>query len=229
MQTERRTVKSAREIQPPKQERSRRTEANILAATRELLKTKNLADIAISEITSRAGASVGSFYARFPDKIALLLALQENAMLDVRSNLSKRLDPENWKGASLKTTVSDMIHSLVEVPGRHIPVFKAAFFGALQNPLLAKRVTDITEFKVELMALLVLSKKDEIHVPNARAVAVSGARMIESVLQHRRIRGYVEPVEFIIPDARLCPDLTQMYLSYLGAERPASAAPRKKR
>lgn len=222
-------MKPAREIQPPKQERSRRTESNILQATRELLKTKNLADIAISEITSRAGASVGSFYARFPDKIALLLALQEQAMFDVRTNLSKKLDPGNWADASLATTVLEMIQSLVEVPGRHIPVFKAAFFGALHDPLLAQRVTEITEFKVELMTALVLSKKHEIRVANARAVAVSGARMIESVLQHRRIRGYVEAVEFIIPDAQLCPDLTRMYLSYLGAEHPAPAAKRKKR
>lgn len=222
-------MKSAREIHPPKQERSRRTETNILQATRELLKTHNLADISISEITGRAGASVGSFYARFPDKIALLLALQEQAMMDVRANLSTKLDPEHWKDASLATTVREMIESLVEVPGRHIPVFKAAFFGALQNPLLAKRVTDITEFKVDLMARLVLSKKYEIQVAHAQAVALSGARMIESVLQHRRIRSYVEAVEFIIPDARLCPDLTQMYLSYLGVERPASTARRKKR
>lgn len=205
-----------RVIQAPKQERSRRTFSNLLDATRELLATNNFDDIPVSDITGRAGVSTGSFYARFPDKIALLLALQERSLTEIRERLARQLDPGKWADKSLSTTVAEMIRSLVEIPDRHVPIFKAAMFGSLREPLLAMRVTEITEFKVELISRLVLSKKAEIRAAQPAAVAVSGARMIEAILQHRRIRAYVETKPYFIPNGSLCRELSAMYLSYLG-------------
>jgi AcrR family transcriptional regulator len=212
----------ARVIQAPKQERSRRTFSNLLDATRELLATNNFDDIAVSDITGRAGVSTGSFYARFPDKIALLLALQERSLTEIRERLARQLDPDKWADKSLSKTVAEMIRSLVEIPDRHVPIFKAAMFGALREPLLAMRVTEITEFKVELISRLVLSKKAEISVADPAAIAVSGARMIEAILQHRRIRAYVETKPYFIPNGSLCRELSEMYLSYLGIRPEAS-------
>jgi AcrR family transcriptional regulator len=209
---------AGRTIQPPKQERSRRTFFKILDATRALLERRNLDDIAVSEITKRAGVSNGSFYARFPDKVALLLALQERALTDIRAHLTEQLDPDRWADIALNVTVVDMIRSLVEIPDRHVPVFKAASFAALHEPVLSARVTEITEFKVALISRLVLSKRSEIGATNPRAVALSGARMIEAVLQHRRTRAYVEHRPYFIPDKDLCRELSSMYLSYLGFE-----------
>jgi AcrR family transcriptional regulator len=217
---------SARVIQAPKQERSRRTFSNLLDATRELLSTSNFDDIPVSDITGRAGVSTGSFYARFPDKIALLLALQERAITEIREGLARRLDPDKWADKPLSATVAEMIHSLVEIPDRHVPIFKAALFGALHEPLLATRVTEITEFKVELISRLVLSKKAEIRAARPAEVAVSGARMIEAILQHRRIRAYVETRPYFIRNNSLCRELSEMYLSYLGV-RPSASHKRK--
>jgi AcrR family transcriptional regulator len=215
----------ARVIQAPKQERSRRTFSNLLDATRELLATSNFDDIPVSDITGRAGVSTGSFYARFPDKIALLLALQERSLTEIRERLARQLDPDKWADKSLSATVAGMIRSLVEIPDRHVPIFKAAMFGALREPLLAMRVTEITEFKVELISRLVLSKKAEIRAAHPAAVAVSGARMIEAILQHRRVRAYVETKPYFIRNSSLCRELSAMYLSYLGL---SPGAPDKK-
>jgi AcrR family transcriptional regulator len=212
----------ARVIQAPKQERSRRTFSSLLDATRELLATGNFDDIAVSDITRRAGVSTGSFYARFPDKFALLLALQERSLAEIREGLARQLDPVKWADKPLSITVPEMIRSLVEIPDRHVPIFKAALFGARHEPLLAVRVSEITEFKVELISRLVLSKKAEIGAADPAAVAVSGARMIEAILQHRRIRAYIETKQYFIRDASLCRELSEMYLSYLGVRSEAS-------
>jgi AcrR family transcriptional regulator len=211
----------ARVIQAPKQERSRRTFSSLLDATRELLAASDFDDILVSDITRRAGVSTGSFYARFPDKFALLLALQERSLAEIREGLARQLDPDKWADKPLGATVAEMIRSLVEIPGRHVPIFKAALFGARHEPLLAVRVTEITEFKVELISRLVLSKEAEIGVADPAVVAVSGARMIEAILQHRRIRAYVETKPYFIPDDSLCRELSEMYLSYLGVRPEA--------
>ena len=72
-------VKSAgselRWVHPPQQVRSQATLDRILVAAEALVAEKGFEDTPVSEIVSRAGSSVGAFYARFDDKHALLHAL----------------------------------------------------------------------------------------------------------------------------------------------------------
>jgi AcrR family transcriptional regulator len=62
-------------IAPPLQARSRRTYEAILEATEYLLQANAFEDIAVAAIVEMSGMSVGSFYARFASKEALLPAL----------------------------------------------------------------------------------------------------------------------------------------------------------
>ena len=64
-------------VQAPRQARSQRTFDNLLDAAEDLLNEKSFLELSINEIVSRAGSSVGSFYARFDDKDALLRCLSE--------------------------------------------------------------------------------------------------------------------------------------------------------
>jgi AcrR family transcriptional regulator len=59
----------------PRQARSRRTEAALLDALAALLETRDFNALAVEEITRRARVAVGTFYQRFRDKDAALVAL----------------------------------------------------------------------------------------------------------------------------------------------------------
>ena len=61
-------------VQAPRQARSQRTFDNLLDAAEDLLNEKSFLEISINEIVSRAGSSVGSFYARFDDKTRAKIA-----------------------------------------------------------------------------------------------------------------------------------------------------------
>ncbi len=61
----------------PRQSRSQATLERLLYAAEELLNTQTFEEITVADIVERAGSSVGSFYARFPTKDALLIALLE--------------------------------------------------------------------------------------------------------------------------------------------------------
>ena len=62
-------------VQPAKQDRSRKTQDRILQATSKLLETEPFESISVRRIIEEARTSIGSFYARFRDKEALLPVL----------------------------------------------------------------------------------------------------------------------------------------------------------
>src|ERR1700761_8080804 len=124
----------------PKQDRSRKTLEAILKATRYLIERKDFSAISISDIVERSGTSNGSFYARFPDKVSLLLALQLDSHRAVIEELEARLSPERWTHCDLRQTVEEMIPVLMHIPDRHLEVFKASLIHSLRNPVLAENV-----------------------------------------------------------------------------------------
>lgn len=73
----------------PQQERSRRTVEAILDAAEALLEKRRFEEISIAEIILQAGASTGSFYARFPSKEALLPALYARYDANIPEQLVK--------------------------------------------------------------------------------------------------------------------------------------------
>lgn len=66
-------------VRPPQQARSRATLARLMETAREMLAETDWRDLAITELCERATSSVGSFYARFAGKDALLDSLAAEA------------------------------------------------------------------------------------------------------------------------------------------------------
>ena len=61
----------------PRQERSRSTVDVLLRAAAQVFATRGYAATTTNHIAARAGVSIGSLYAYFPSKDALLVALME--------------------------------------------------------------------------------------------------------------------------------------------------------
>lgn len=56
----------------PVQERSQKTEQNLLDALEKLLVKKSITDLTVAEIAAEAGVTTGAIYRRFKDKQHLL-------------------------------------------------------------------------------------------------------------------------------------------------------------
>lgn len=69
--------RAALPVSAARQDRSRETLRRIAVATAQLLEESRFEDLSVARIVSRARSSVGSFYARFRDKDALLDYLDE--------------------------------------------------------------------------------------------------------------------------------------------------------
>jgi AcrR family transcriptional regulator len=76
---------TAPSVRPPQQARSQATLTRLLETAREMLTDTHWRDLGVTELCDRASSSVGSFYARFAGKEALL----ESLATDARSELAE--------------------------------------------------------------------------------------------------------------------------------------------
>jgi hypothetical protein len=109
-----------------------------------------------------------------------------------------------------------MIPVLMQVPDKHLEVFKAAMVQSLQNPELAENVDEITQRKIALSARLVLSKTAEIIAADAERLAFLGARTVELLLQQQRVRMFRRKPRERKYERQFQSELAEIYLRILG-------------
>jgi len=95
------TPTSSGDVSPPLQARSRKTYARILDAAERLLATQDLEGLRLEDLLAEARVSVGSFYARFRGKEAIVDALVERYREDVDTFTRQptEIDAENLEQA----------------------------------------------------------------------------------------------------------------------------------
>lgn len=101
---------------PPRQRRSRQTEAAILEAALGLLETRDLNQISLAEIADEASISQGTLHGRFRTKAALLHRLHEAYCREFEAE-SKRLLTEILPA---QRSYGDRIRTAVEAQLRHL-------------------------------------------------------------------------------------------------------------
>lgn len=78
-------------IRVPQQARARERVARILAATREALETRDVQEITMEAIASRANVPVGSLYHYFENKTALLAAVAGRVMDEADAEIARQI------------------------------------------------------------------------------------------------------------------------------------------
>ena len=120
-------------LQEAKQDRSRETLENILRATRELLRTQDFESITIRKIIKKAGTSIGSFYARFRDKDALLPVLYAEYESRLRRKLTA-LENETETASSLRELAAIFVDHIIDIKGEIPNLSRALFEYATREP-----------------------------------------------------------------------------------------------
>jgi AcrR family transcriptional regulator len=105
-------VKSV-QIHAPKQKRSEATLRRLLDAAEVLLAEKKLDEITVADVVARAASSVGSFYARFPGKEALVAALIARYHEDAATGINALAADPKFSALPLAGRASRFIHLLV--------------------------------------------------------------------------------------------------------------------
>ncbi|HJU66233.1 MAG TPA: helix-turn-helix domain-containing protein [Gemmatimonadaceae bacterium] len=127
------TIPSAGHV-VPKQERSSRTLDRIVRAAEELLAQRPFEEITIADIVRRSRSSIGSFYARFDSKEALLPYLYDRYDRELRDRLAPRLDPSTWQGLDLRTMCRRGVALMVDMYRERQWLLRAVALYARAHP-----------------------------------------------------------------------------------------------
>lgn len=92
-------------VKTPCQQRSRDSLERILKAAEALISSKGHEALTIAEVVRRSHTSVGTVYARFPDKVALLHAVHERVILRDLEEFREHLARVRWEILSLEEAV----------------------------------------------------------------------------------------------------------------------------
>ena len=209
-------------LRMPQQARSRATLDRIVIATQELLEEKTFDEISVTEIVDRAHSSVGAFYARFPDKAALLDHLDE---LYARRMVECAAEAATAVGNAKTTLVEDvrgLVAFLLEIHRLQPGLLRTLIIEARRRPdgPFGDRTRRMNRMVPPLMGRLMRHEGEMAHPQPARA-AYLGLLMVFAAIREVTLfpEGLAEFVDY--DDLKLIDELTDAYLRYLGVAEPA--------
>src|SRR5215470_12168701 len=106
----RRRVSASRwRLAPPAQARSRETVDRFALAAEELLRERPFEEIGVQDIVRRAGRPIGSFYARFASKEALLPFLYARYHEGLEALIAAQLARVSWTRLGYARCVAEVV------------------------------------------------------------------------------------------------------------------------
>lgn len=210
-------------VRAPRQARSQETLERILDAAEHLVTEKGFEDTTVAEVVSRAGSSVGAFYARFHDKDGLLYALYERYLAQATATADTVLAPAQWEGAGIERIVREVVAFLVAIYREQAGLIRAFVLRNHTDAEFRARRERLSHHIHALLGALLLARRDEIRHPQPERAVVFGLAIVFSTLESSMLFGELRSTELVLDDDELAAETARAYLAYLGVAAPAAA------
>jgi len=212
-------------LRPPKQTRSRETLDRIANAALELMEEGGVENATVAAIVKRAGASVGSFYARFAGKDDLIRYLQDRIWSEATDRWDEALEAQDWGALAMESVVEGVVSLLLRS-------FRADYN---QREILgrerrhdeegARRVFAFHQHILSTVTPLFLAHREEITHPDADWAIRLGYRFaVGSIRELLELEAAVGIVDGAPSAEAIVPELARAWIAYLGAGGPDGGA-----
>lgn len=203
-------------VRPPQQERSQKTLERILDAAEELFLQKGFDRTGVAEVCSKAGSSVGAFYARFADKDALLNQVHERFCLQAIATTESVLDPARWDGVSLDDFLSASLRFLVSIFRERRELIAALSRRETRDPQVLTFSARIGEVLADRCHGFLVARGEPMTHPDPRTAVVFLVWLILSALEaHTAHAAQRDP----LPPDQMVEQLVHLVHAHLGIER----------
>ena len=204
----------------PVQARSRETVDLFARATEELLETRPFEEITIQDIVRRAGRPIGSFYARFGTKEALLPYLYQRYHAGLEAVFSTRLERIDWTSLGFEETVERLVDYVLggftERPWliRALALFSRMRPEALPNDLALRR-----KRVIDLFVSILAGHRSRVAHPDPEAAIRFGVYLVVTVAREKLLFSEA-PLSRVTPMSRrtLRRELVHTLVAYLTRE-----------
>ncbi|MFT4212898.1 MAG: helix-turn-helix domain-containing protein [Microbacterium sp.] len=198
------------------QDRSRRTEQQILDAALTVLSESGADGLTTGSVSRAAGVSVGSIYRRFGDKEQLLLATQAELLRLVEDQMvdaAMAMTPE--VAADPRATVTHMTTAMGRGFQLNADALHAIMLVGLQNPAVYEAGHHTSVRAGRLFALSMLRHRESIRQPDPEAAVDFAYRLIHAACSHRVLEG--EALESDLPRTwdQMLAELAKANVAYL--------------
>ncbi len=208
-------------IRPPQQARSQDTLGRILDAAEGLVSEKGFEDATVADVVSRAGSSVGAFYARFHDKDGLLYALYERYLAQAMATADAALEPSRWEGVGVAGILRAVVRFLVSIYREQEGLIRAFVIRNHTDAGFRARQARLSHHVNARLAGLLLARPEEIRrEPRERAVEF-GLAMVFATLEGLMLLGETRSRSLHLTDDALAAELSAAFLAYLGVPEGA--------
>lgn len=185
-------------------------------AARELLEERSFDEITVADIVQRAGRTVGSFYARFEDKDAVLELLLEQLDDRIRDLVRAFCDPVRWEGAPVAEFVAESVKLNVHAYRRATTLYRAALAAAARDDRFRQRRRATMQVGAEAQKRFLLARRDELRCADPARASDTVFEMIVATLDHELLYGRFTATS-PATDGELIDDLIRRSLDLLGA------------
>lgn len=209
-----------RERPAPSQARSRRTLEKLLDAAEALLEKQAFEAIAVGDLVRKAGSSIGSFYARFPSKEALLEPLYARYDADLHRRVADLDERRPYRGMRLAERAAWVVGQFVAAYSARPHLLRAVALHARNRPESIDAATRQrrADLHGRLAAILLECRAEIAHPDPERAVEFAfffvGATCREKLLFGRAPHAEATRVS----PRELEAELTRALLGYLAQE-----------
>ena len=206
-------------LRPPKQARSRKTLDSIAQAALELMEEGGVESATVAAIVERAGASVGSFYARFAGKDDLIRYLQDRIWSEARDRWDMALEAQDWGALSIESVVGRAVGLLLRSFRADYQQREVLGRERRQDVEGARRVFEFHQHILSTVSPLFLAHRVEITHPDPEWAIRLGYRFaVGAIREILELEGAVGIVDGAASAEAVIPELARAWVAYLGAD-----------
>jgi AcrR family transcriptional regulator len=203
-------------VKAPQQARSQDTLARMLDAAEELLETTSWEGITVAALVAKAKSSVGAFYARFPDKDALLQHLHQRRSNEAMQTAEAALARERWTGVPIADVVRAIVEFTAREYGERAGIHREMVRRHSVDPTFRERSARVAAHTTRLVAALLEERRAQIDVLDTLSAADMLHRILFSVLDQQVQFSDRAPGALPLTSEQLAQELTRAMLGYLG-------------
>lgn len=208
---------------PPVQARSRETTDLFARAAEDLLRTRPFEEVAVQDIVARAGRPIGSFYARFASKDALLPYLYQRYHDGLEALVRRHMARTDWKHVDFAGAVRAWVDLTLATYVERLWLIRAlALFARLRPESLPEDLIARRRRVYDLAVTALLPHRTHIAHADPEAAIRFGVYVVTSVAREKLLFPEA-PLSRITPITRrqLRAELVRVLHAYLTAEAPA--------
>lgn len=204
-------------MREPLQVRSRKSLDRVVAAADSLLLEKDWSDLSVAELTRKANVSVGSFYARFGDKEALLDYLDDRYTQDILEH-SKKVAAKICAASDLASAANICIASIVNFYANRVKLSRALIMRARAGDSgAALRTHKMTASLPEFIGAFEAHKR-EIKHEDWRQAATEGFSVVFHAIREQLL--FPQSLAIALPKKRLQVLLARIFVLHLTTLEP---------